>query len=140
MVGEVLAGVQAFKSVFDALGAIKDAGDAAIRNTITVDLTTRLIALQQAYFMLEQENAVLKKDLIRIEDWKNEAERYALHEFVTGRFTYRISEEVQGTEPVHDLCTNCYAQRQKSILQSKTGAERRKYLFCGACKLEIEIT
>jgi len=48
MVGEVFAGLSAFKAMYDAAKALKDINDAAIRNSAVIELQEKILSAQAA--------------------------------------------------------------------------------------------
>ncbi len=70
-----------------------------------------------------------------MENWAAEKQRYKLQELESGAFVYRLQEEKQNSEPIHDLCAQCYQQSIKSILQfigHKNGFQNFSCNHCGS--------
>lgn len=72
--------------------------------------------------------------IVDLEDWNREAERYQLTEVAPGGFVYRLKSGMERGEPPHDLCTNCFTKREKSILQSDPPGMKRTTHRCPRCK------
>lgn len=78
----------------------------------------QLIAAQTAYLALLSEKGELESELVKLRDWAHEKQRYYLHRFPTGTLAYRIQPDAQGTEPLHEICADCYQKGIKTILQA----------------------
>jgi hypothetical protein len=83
------------------------------------------LAAQSDQFSMLERVRDLEEEITRLKAWETEKQRYQLKEcnsgVGTGSLAYMIKPEMQGAEPVHCLCTNCYAHGKKSIMQN-TGA------------------
>lgn len=78
MVGEVLTGLAAFKSMFDIAKAMKDMDDAVKRNAAVYDLWEKITAVQEQYTAAIEQVDTLKAELARFETWETEKEKYEL--------------------------------------------------------------
>ncbi|HFH4239856.1 TPA: hypothetical protein ACGJVO_003365 [Pseudomonas aeruginosa] len=76
-----------------------------------------LITAQTSYLALLEEKRQLETELVKFKDWAHEKERYQLHQTPAGGLVYRIKPEMQGTEPTHEICADCYQKAVKTILQ-----------------------
>ena len=64
-------------------------------------------------------------------------ESYALEEIGKNTFAYRY---VGTCEPVHYICTGCYAEGEKSVLQGRTSEQNNtlgKMRDCARCKFVV---
>lgn len=102
--------------------------DAAVTSK-AVELNRIIFEVQQQLFTSQAEHAALQSkvrelesQVVNLKRWEQEKERYELYEFAPGTFVYRVKPSMQGTEPPHDICPNCYEKGVKSILQ-KAGDE-----------------
>ncbi|MBF8177687.1 hypothetical protein [Herminiimonas contaminans] len=134
-----------------ALGSLKAAGDIAktlldIRNTSEV--ATKVAGIQSAlldaqYSLLEANAAQsaliekvrdLKEEIVRMKTWDNEKVRYKLHSPQPGIITYALQESHSNGEPPHYICTNCYQDGRKSLLNQKPDGKTGDYYFaCPSC-------
>ena len=138
MVGEVFASLGAFKNMFDLAKGLKDLNDAAERNAVAIELQEKILATQAQHAALIESVAELEKQVADFEKWEAEKERYELIEFSEGQFAYALKTEEISPEPAHMLCTNCFDQNQKSILQTETrNPGRKKVHFCLRCSGDI---
>ncbi|KRA00268.1 hypothetical protein ASD64_01460 [Mesorhizobium sp. Root157] len=127
--------------MLDLAKSLKGINDATVRNTVAIELTEKIIAAHAAQAALISKVADLEKELVRFETWEAEKQRYDLHEIKKGRFTRRLKESVEGSEPPHHICAQCYNRGVKSILQSKVSeVGRNTLLVCGECKTELNLS
>lgn len=77
-----------------------------------------VLASQEKQATLAQEKGELEKEIVELKNWDRERERYQLTEIITGVFVYSLKPGMENGEPPHNLCANCFAQREKSILQA----------------------
>ena len=73
----------------------------------------------------------LEKEVKRADDWVKERQRYELIH-LEDRVVYGLREKSkQEDEPIHYLCTNCYEDGVKSILQPHGYAPVGRCPRCG---------
>ena len=96
------------------------------------------LAAQQQQFALLETVRELKEEVARLKDWETEKERYDLQEIPSFHkpFAYALKPEMQGSEPPHYVCANCFYDGKVKILQphAKGGA---KFLICHECRAEL---
>jgi hypothetical protein len=137
MVAEVLAGLGAFKTMFDMAKALKDINDAAIRNGAVIELQEQILGAQVAQAALLERVGHLEAEITRFETWETEKQRYTLEKFDPGVVAYALRPETANGEPSHELCANCYSKRRKSILQATDELRmRRRVRLCPSCKTQ----
>jgi hypothetical protein len=119
--------------------------DSAVRQK-AIELQSDIISLQSGLLNLQiehqeslRERDSLKQQLMKAKNWKNEARKYSLKEIASGVFVYAIKQDKQGTQPMHWLCTNCYENTKKSILQKGKRTPQGTVYYCSnpECKAEI---
>ncbi len=138
MASEILAGLGAFKAMFDLAKGLKDVSDAATRNTVAIELQEKILAAQAEQSALIERVGELETQVAGYEAWDADKERYELNEFKPGQFAYPLKADVAGGEPAHMLCANCYNKIQKSILQTETRFPgRHEVTFCQNCGNEL---
>ncbi|WP_260602896.1 hypothetical protein [Pseudomonas aeruginosa] len=97
-----------------------------------------LITAQTSYLALLEEKRQLETELLKFKDWAHEKERYQLHQTEAGGLVYRIKPEMQGAEPTHEICADCYQKGIKTILQPCTEGWY-KALRCHPCKSVVHV-
>lgn len=106
-------------------------------NRVIAEVQSQLFSAQADYATVLGRVRDLEAQVLNLEDWAHEKQRYQLHELVPGTLVYRIKPDMQGTEPMHDLCPRCYQEGIKSILQA-AGIKEGHHVFhcpepkCGA--------
>ena len=143
MTTEIVAFVTAVGHATNILKTAIDARDESKRREALSELTSamaeisaRQLAVTQNQQSLLQENEALKKKIEAYDKWEQEKERYALQSVGSGGFVYALKPAHDASDPPHWLCTNCYKDRHKSILQQaglETG-DRGNYWLCPHCK------
>ncbi len=136
MVGEAFAGLTAFKALMDTATGLKSIHDATIRDQAVFTLQREILAAQSAQMSLIEQIGQLEADIARFETWDTEKQRYELVNLKpTGSvLAYAIKPAMQGSEPPHHICANCYERRTKSVLQSEFWQPLRcRVLVCHTC-------
>lgn len=136
----------ALQSAKDIVTSLVNLRDASIASSKIIDLQLALMDVQQQVFNANQERtaliervADLEKQIVQMEEWETEKEKYSLTEIAPSVFAYARKEPVATGEPSHKICTNCYQSGKKSILQHEnTGA--CKMLHCHACRSSLIIS
>ena len=82
-----------------------------------VETSSQLIQIQKNQMALLQENAKLQQALKEKEQWENESKRYELYKARTGDLVYVLKQDEANNQPIHAICTQCYENGIKSILQ-----------------------
>lgn len=131
------AGIKTAAEVAQGLLALKT--DAAVSakavelNRIIFDVQQQLIAIQADYAAVVARERDLEAQIVKLEDWVHEKQRYELHQLAAGTFVYRVKPVMQRAEPVHDLCPRCYEEGVKSILQAAGVKEGCHAVQCPKC-------
>jgi hypothetical protein len=140
MAGEVLAGLSAFKMMFDIAKSLKDMNDTVKRNAAVADLWEQIISAQTRYAAAVEEIGHLEKELTRFKTWEAEKQRYKLTEVGHGMTTYTLKEGMENGEPAHHLCASCYNNGHKSVLQTETrNPGRCEVMVCHRCGSDLYI-
>jgi uncharacterized coiled-coil DUF342 family protein len=143
MVGEAFAGLSAIKTAFDIAKGLKDIDDAARRNAAVIELQEKLLTAQATQSTLVERIRDLEKEVASFEQWEATKERYELKKTASGGLAWFLKVEAQGSEAPHQICTKCYEERKRNILQPKgrssVGANLGipPVLYCPACKCEV---
>jgi hypothetical protein len=88
MAGEIIAGLSAFKTMFDIATSLKGMNDAAVRNKAAAELGEQIIAAQTRYATAAEQIRELEEKLRRMETWEAEKQRYELKDLRKGFFAY----------------------------------------------------
>lgn len=108
-------------------------------NGAMAELQAKHLAVIQNEQALLEQNEKLRSQLAAYDKWEYEKMRYALRQLPSGGFIYALSPGKAMCEPPHWLCTNCYEERHKSILQlgGKETGESAYVWVCPKCKNKI---
>jgi Zn finger protein HypA/HybF involved in hydrogenase expression len=116
---ELMAGLGIFKSLYDSAKALKDINDATIRNGAIIELQEKILAAREAQTTLLERISELEKEVTNFKTWAAEKEKYEVKVFSPGSIVYALKAQIQGAEPTHYICANCYEDGKKSFLQRK---------------------
>jgi hypothetical protein len=101
-----------------------------------ISLQSEIMAMQAENQSLLQANNLLKDSLKKIEDWSLESERHELVEITKGVFVYKLKKTL--TESCSPwLCTNCFENQKKSILQWQGKNYGGTFYQCPNCSLKL---
>ena len=98
-------------------------------NAKLMDATAVALASQERHYALLTRISELEREISELRTKQSQADKYALHKFVTGAFAYRLKEEYESSEPGHFLCTKCHDTGIHSKLQP-WGSRRLKCTTC----------
>jgi hypothetical protein len=104
-----------------------------------LDIEAKISDVQTRYQTLLESNENLKKQLADHDDWEKECVRYSLKSPGSGSFVYALNPDQKSNEPPHWICTNCYSERRKSVLQhaSMETGDSGRFWQCPKCKSKI---
>lgn len=124
---EIMAGVSGFQAMYNAAKALKDMNDASVRYGAVIELQEKILAAQEQQAALINRVGDLEKEVASLKAWEAEKQRYELKDIGNGNLVYSIKPEMQGAEPPHNLCANCFNQSKKRHLQTE-------YYFVGRAR------
>jgi hypothetical protein len=78
----------------------------------------------------------LKEEIARVKAWEKEKQYYKLISPWAGTVLYALKEECSASEPAHWICTKCYEEGRKPILNPQK-KNTLYVLICPACKCEF---
>lgn len=143
-----MVGVSEISALFSSLKAAKDVAqamvglrDEAAFQAKAIELQSKILDAQSAAFAAEENRATLvdrvrdlEQQVIRMQSWESEKQRYELKELGNGTLAYAVKESVRGAEPPHWICSSCYQHAKKSVLQPETrNPGRIKTWVCHEC-------
>jgi len=81
----------------------------------------------------------LEEEIARVRAWEEQKKRYKLVNPWEGAISvvYALKESCKGTEPPHWICTKCYDDGRRTILQLRKDQKQYVLLVCPTCKSEI---
>jgi hypothetical protein len=139
MAGEILAGLGAFKTMFDLAKGLKNLNDSAARNSVAIELQEKILTAREQQAALAERVSELEKEVAAFETWETDKQRYELKPVGENDvLVYTLKEGVEPPESPHHICANCYADGKKSVLQPEERDTGRAHLLvCHRCKSEI---
>lgn len=137
-IGSITSTITGLKTVGDLINGIlnaktSDAVNAAVReiNTHLFSVQQEMLTAQSEQFAMVEEIRNLKEKIANLEAWDTEKKRYQLEDlWGIGVVAYALKESMSNGEPPHYLCTNCYNDGVKSILNPQKGKNNRLVLVC----------
>jgi len=106
-----------------------------------IKLNADAVSVQTQNRSLLRENADLKQALKDINNWDDEKGRYAMVSPWQGAVTLALKREKSNGQPPHWICSVCYEEGKKSILNDHTESpargRRTLALRCPSCKSQI---
>jgi len=113
--------------------------DAAV-SAKAVELNRVIFEVQQQLFNAQTDYAAvlarvrdLEAEIAKCRDWEKEKDRYQLHALAPDTWVMRLRPVFQNSEPVHDLCPNCFEDGHKSYLQGCGTTHGRHAFQCNKC-------
>jgi hypothetical protein len=139
--------VTSLKAAFDITkGMIQLKSDAEIQVRV-IELQSAILAAQSSAMAAQSEQSSmiqrvgqLEEEIARMKAWGEQKKRYKLIHPPWGRggaMVYALKESCKGSEAAHWICTKCYEDGIRMILQPKRDANGWILLVCPTCKCEI---
>ena len=136
----IAAAAQSLKVAADIAKGMSELKTAAEIQSKVTDLQREILAAQSGALAAQSEQFAmmekireLQREVARVRAWEETKQRYQLYEPSKGTFVYALKEGAHGADPSHWICTRCYDEGKRSILQLKTvGVEHDHYV----CKLQ----
>lgn len=86
---------------------------------LTLDVFNQLIDAKQAQTSVLDRLHELERQMIALEEFDRQAQRYTLVTTRGGALVYQLDPAQAKDEPAHYLCPDCFGKKQRSILQPK---------------------
>lgn len=80
----------------------------------------------------------LKEEIARMKAWDTQKQRYKLASPWDGSVVYGLKESMSEGEPAHWICTKCYEDGRKSILNPIRRDDGRYVLACPVCDAQVQ--
>ena len=137
-----------------AIAGLKTASDIVIGlsklNTLaqvqekSVELGQVIVAAQSATLSAYADQAAmvdeiraLKKEIADVKAWESQKQRYQLTPLGDGAgVVYALKKTMSQSEPPHWVCTKCYEEGKRMILQPAS-VNGFSHLICPSCNLDI---
>lgn len=137
-ISAAVGGLKATGDIFKALLGMKINSEAMSQiidlQRVVLEAQGNVLSGQSDYMSLVQSKTDLEQEIVRLKDWGAERENYKLTDLGRGSTAYALKPSVSPKQEPHWLCTNCYHDHKKSILQPQGNIEGETVWACAACK------
>jgi uncharacterized protein (DUF697 family) len=147
--GSVMALGSSLQSAAEIVKVMVGLRDGALLQAKAIELNGIILTAQGAalsangaQFALLERVRELEKQLVDMEAWGAEKDKYGLQQIGRGAFAYVLKRQTNSPEPPHWICAACYQHGRKSILANagKTKGDVTTIIYrCPTCKSEIFI-
>jgi len=132
--GDIASGFLKLKSIADVQGKV-------------IELQSAILAAQSSALAAQSEQATmvqrigdLEEEIRRVKAWEETKQRYELHQPTAGTFVYVLKKaHGDNPEPTHWICTNCYDNGRRSILQLKSRGYGTDHYGCAHCMADLVV-
>ena len=142
----IAAALTSFKTLKDIAQSMVALRDTQAFQTKLIEFNGALIDAQTHIFSVNEERAALidrvralETEVAQLEAWEAEKQRYELKEVAPRVYAYVVKQSMQGSEPVHWICPNCYQKHQISIFQGMKSATYGWVHRCSSSSCGLEI-
>lgn len=129
---DIAKGFLELKSIADVQGKVIE-----LQSAILTAQSSALAANSDQAAMVEQIRT-LKEEIASVKAWETQKQRYKLTPPWGGAVVYALKESMANGEPPHWICTSCYENGKKSILNQIQSKEHWFLLVCPVCKSQIQ--
>ena len=137
-ISAAVGSLKATSDIFKSLLGLKISSEAMSQiidlQRIVFEAQTNALGAQSDYLALVQSKADLEQEIVRLKDWSAERENYKLTDLGRGSTAYALKVTMHPAQEPHWLCTNCYQNHKKAILQPQGNIEGETVWACTACK------
>ena len=146
MIAEISAGLSSMKAAKDVLQAFNGVQTAIAVQEVKFTLQSLILDAQQGLFAAQEAQSAhvrriadLEQEIMRLKDWSADKERYHLVDVWNGSVAYTPKPGMEGGEPAHWLCSNCFNQGRKSYLAAQGQVGPNVVWKCNDCKGTVAI-
>ncbi len=145
-IGSITAAANSMKAIADIAAGLINLKTMAEVQAKAIELNQMIIAAQQDLFtayaaqsMLSQKVNELEAQIAKMKTWEEQKKCYKLTNPWEGSpaMVYSLRETCKGSEAAHWICTKCYDDGRRSILQPQEDQRGLIILVCPACKAEM---
>lgn len=123
-IAEISAGLSSLKAAKDIVQGLNAAATQTSINEVKIELQGLLLDANQGLFAAQAAQAEtaerirqLEQQIVELENWKSEKQRYQLSAIGSVGFAYTPKEGMERGEPMHWLCQPCFDSGHKTALQ-----------------------
>lgn len=129
--GDIAKGLLELKSLTDVQGKVIE-----LQSAILSAQSNALSANADQSAMVD-EIRTLKEEIASVKAWESQKQRYKLSTPWGGGVAYALKEAMANGEPPHLICTKCYEDNRKSILNPISNDRGFLSYGCPICKSQI---
>jgi hypothetical protein len=134
------------RAAVEIMKGMNDTSDINLITTKIFELTREImsaqacaLAVQSEQFDLLQGKRGLEEEIVRLKVWNTEKYRYELKNVAPGATAYVVKANMQGSEPTHWICANCFQSGKKRFLNESHSDLHFVYHKCQECAGKIRI-
>lgn len=144
MYAEIQAAIESAKTLADIIKMSKELRESADLAAAVSEINAKLLHVggvalagqeKQAYLTARVQE--LEAEIVNLKDWSAEKAQYTLVEFSTGMFTRIHNDNKEPLKSAHKFCSACFDNGKKTLLQMQANENRKRGLFCPACKTTL---
>lgn len=142
-IGAALASFNTLKNIAQTMIGLHDAKALQAKviefNNAIIDAQTKIFLVNEERTALLKRISNLEKEVTDLEAWETTKQRYELKRTSGGGIVWSLKADAQGTEAPHQICTKCYEDRKRSILQPEGRSNPAVHigkpakLYCPTC-------
>ena len=132
LAGDIAKGFLEIKSISEVQGKVVELQSAIL------SAQSSALSANAAQATMVEEIRTLKEEIARIKAWESEKKRYQLISPWNGTVVYALKKSMSNTEPPHWICTNCYENGRKRILNQHHKPSSFIEFICPVCKIPIQ--
>jgi hypothetical protein len=146
-IGAALTSFDTLKNIAQAMIGLHDAKALQAKiiefNNAIIDAQTKIFLVNEERTVLLERIRDLEKEITDMEAWEATKQRYELKRTNGGGLVWSLKKDAQLTETPHQICTNCYEKRKRSILQpeGRSGPAVQlgnpAKLYCPTCSAKV---
>ena len=144
-IGSIAAAATSIRTIADIIKTLSKMKSIPEVQTAIIELRNEIISAQSNALVAQSEQATMiqkisdfEKEITNIKAWEKEKQRYQLVSPWNGCVVYALKEQCKKTEPPHWICTKCYEDGRKSILNQHRKHSAFIEFICPVCKTMIQ--
>lgn len=140
-----ISSLQTAGNIAKSLFELKSMAEVQVK---VMDLNSAILSAQQSALTAQSEQFTmiqrirdLEEEIARVKAWEEQKQRYKLVHPWEGAtmVVYALKESSKGTEAAHWICTKCYDDGRRTILQPSFDKEGWSLITCPTCKGTIHV-
>jgi ribosomal protein L29 len=132
LAGDIAKGFLELKSISEVQGKVVELQSAIL------SAQSSALSANSAQAAMVDEIRTLKEEIARIKAWETQKKRYKLtSQWKAGGIAYALKESMKESEPPHLICTKCYEDGRKSLLNPLADSNGFVAYVCPVCKSQI---